>query len=202
MLKKLNATEQEKGLIFGNTQFEQFTKTSPTLAISFYGLIWIGFVALNYFYGSLDLWNSIGVYFFALLFWTLFEYLAHRYVFHFINESPKVQKFHRMIHGIHHEFPRDAERLIMPPVPGFGLVCILMTLFYPLMGNNSFIFMAGFINGWALYVSIHYIIHAYQPISPFKILWTHHAKHHYKQGNKAFGVSSPFWDRVFGTMPN
>jgi sterol desaturase/sphingolipid hydroxylase (fatty acid hydroxylase superfamily) len=90
----------------------------------------------------------------------------------------------------------------MPPLPGFGLVCFLMALFYPLMGTSSFIFMAGFINGWALYVSIHYMIHAYQPISPFKILWTHHAKHHYKQGNKAFGVSSPFWDRVFGTMPN
>jgi len=28
-----------------------------------------------------------------------------------------------------------------------------------------------------------------------------HAIHHYKYPEKAFGVSSPLWDFVFGTLP-
>lgn len=202
MRKKLNSDKNYKGVIFENYQFENFTKTSSKLAIIFYGFFWLLFLALNYFYSNLMVVESIIYYFVAILFWTLFEYSAHRYIFHFINESSKVQKFHRLVHGIHHEFPRDQERLIMPPLPGFGVMCLLMAIYLPILGSNSFIFMAGFINGWALYVSVHYVIHAYQPFSPFKVLWTHHAKHHYKQGNKAFGVSTPFWDMVFKTMPD
>ena len=35
----------------------------------------------------------------------------------------------------------------------------------------------------------------------FNFLWANHAVHHYKDQTKAYGVSSPFWDYVFGTMP-
>ena len=33
-----------------------------------------------------------------------------------------------------------------------------------------------------------------------KQLWINHAVHHYKDGNAVFGVSSPLWDYIFGTM--
>jgi sterol desaturase/sphingolipid hydroxylase (fatty acid hydroxylase superfamily) len=29
-----------------------------------------------------------------------------------------------------------------------------------------------------------------------------HMHHHFKTPNKRFGVSSPLWDYVFGTMPD
>ena len=33
-----------------------------------------------------------------------------------------------------------------------------------------------------------------------KPLWRNHHLHHYKDEEKGFGVSTTFWDRVFGTM--
>jgi sterol desaturase/sphingolipid hydroxylase (fatty acid hydroxylase superfamily) len=55
--------------------------------------------------------------------------------------------------------------------------------------------------GYLLYASMHYAIHAWNP--PFKWmkpLWRNHHLHHYKDEQKGFGVSSTFWDHVFGTM--
>lgn len=31
-------------------------------------------------------------------------------------------------------------------------------------------------------------------------LWVNHAVHHYKDGEAVFGVSSPLWDYIYGTM--
>ncbi|MEX2379667.1 MAG: sterol desaturase family protein, partial [Vicingaceae bacterium] len=40
------------------------------------------------------------------------------------------------------------------------------------------------------------------PKNFLKQLWIHHSIHHYQEDDKAFGVSSPLWDYVFGTMPS
>ena len=62
--------------------------------------------------------------------------------------------------------------------------------------------MAGIITGYMVYSSIHYSIHTYKPIKGLKFLWAHHLKHHNpKYEDRAFGVTSPFWDWVFRTMP-
>jgi sterol desaturase/sphingolipid hydroxylase (fatty acid hydroxylase superfamily) len=67
----------------------------------------------------------------------------------------------------------------------------------------AFVIIPVFIMGYASYLVIHYIIHAYAPPKrgPFKILWINHAFHHYKDESVAFGVSSSLWDFVFGTLP-
>jgi sterol desaturase/sphingolipid hydroxylase (fatty acid hydroxylase superfamily) len=31
-------------------------------------------------------------------------------------------------------------------------------------------------------------------------LWVNHSVHHYKDGEIVFGVSSPLWDYIYGTM--
>jgi len=49
---------------------------------------------------------------------------------------------------------------------------------------------------------MHYIQHIFKaPKGFFKSWWANHAVHHYKDQTKAYGVSSPLWDYVFGTMP-
>jgi len=46
------------------------------------------------------------------------------------------------------------------------------------------------------------MIHAMRPPKNFlNILWIHHSIHHYKDDTVAFGVSSPFWDYIMGTLP-
>jgi sterol desaturase/sphingolipid hydroxylase (fatty acid hydroxylase superfamily) len=44
-------------------------------------------------------------------------------------------------------------------------------------------------------------VHAYPPPGNFfKALWINHSVHHYKDGEAVFGVSSPLWDYIYGTM--
>ena len=112
------------------------------------------------------------------------------------------------MHGNHHEYPRDKERLFMPPVPSIIIASALFGIFYfigYLMGFRAFAFtfFPGFILGYLLYGSMHYAIHAWSP--PFKWmkgLWRNHHLHHYKNEEHGFGVSSTLWDHVFGTTFN
>lgn len=70
------------------------------------------------------------------------------------------------------------------------------------MGELSWYFLPGFLVGYASYLGVHYIVHAFQPPKNFlKVLWVNHAIHHYKDPDVAFGVSTPIWDYVFGTAP-
>src|SRR4029079_5006167 len=43
-------------------------------------------------------------------FWTLTEYWLHRVVFHFEPDHPVLQRFHFMIHGVHHRDSNDRLR--------------------------------------------------------------------------------------------
>ncbi len=133
---------------------------------------------------------------------TLVEYLMHRYLFHLPATSPKRKKFAYTMHGVHHDYPKDKSRLAMPPVLSLILASLFFLIFRVLMGDFAFGFLAGFLMGYTLYLTIHYSIHAFRvPGNFLKILWHHHSIHHYREPNRAFGVSSPLWDMVFGTMP-
>lgn len=190
------------GRLFENDFLERMTRVSPSVALACYVPVAVALIVWNFWHGYVP---SVGLA--ALLFvvgvlsWTLFEYLAHRYVFHLVGESEAVTKFAYRIHGIHHEFPRDHGRLFMPPPIGLAIMAILFGLIYPLMGAASFMFFSGFILGYVGYAFLHYCMHRYRPPPLLKFLWRHHLQHHYKCPDLAYGVSSPLWDVVFRTMP-
>lgn len=192
--------------LFNNQYLEYLTKTHPLVIWGLYipilafmlyfsvsKLAFPGFIAALIFIGG-------------MFFWSLFEYVIHRYVFHFFAESKRAKEIVYVIHGNHHEYPRDKERLFMPAVPSLILsstVFILMYLMASLFGagNYVFAFFPGFISGYLIYGTMHYAIHAWNP--PFKWmkpLWRNHHLHHYKNVELGFGVSSTLWDHVFGTM--
>ena len=141
------------------------------------------------------------LFFSGVLFWTFFEYLMHRYLFHMIVDSPRAKKFVYTMHGVHHEYPRDKERLFMPPVPSIIVSSIIFVIMYGLMGWKALSFFPGFAFGYIAYGSMHYAIHAYAPPKFLKALWRNHHLHHYKAPEKGFGVSSVLWDIVFKTVP-
>lgn len=95
----------------------------------------------------------------------------------------------------------------MHPVPSLLIAAVMLTVFflisYMLSGSVGYalVFFPGFVTGYLMYVSMHYAIHAYAPPSFLKVLWRNHQLHHYKYPDKAFGVSSVLWHKVFGTMP-
>ena len=89
----------------------------------------------------------------------------------------------------------------MPPILSITLSTLLLLLFRLVLGDFVFSFLPGFLAGYAAYLAVHYMVHAFQPPKNFlKMLWVNHAVHHYKNGVGVYGVSSPLWDYVYGTM--
>lgn len=180
---------------------EMMTKTHPIVIYSIYFPI----IALMLYYGtaykSLTISSEILLFIGGALFWSLFEYVMHRYLFHFVAESPRAQKFIYTMHGVHHEYPRDKERLFMPPVPSLIIASFIFLGMYGLMGWFALAFFPGFLFGYIMYGSMHYAIHAFAPPKILKALWRNHHLHHYKTEDKGFGVSSVLWDVVFRTVP-
>ena len=187
--------------LFKNQYLEFLTKTHPLVIWGMYLPI---LVLLPYY--SLQVLHFKGVSVFLLLmggvfFWSFTEYLLHRFAFHYNAESEFGKKIHYVLHGNHHEYPRDKERLFMPAAPSLIIASVLFLLMYLVLGKNVFPFFPGFMFGYLIYGSMHYAIHAWNP--PFKWmkgLWRNHHLHHYKNDERGFGVSSTLWDHVFGTM--
>jgi sterol desaturase/sphingolipid hydroxylase (fatty acid hydroxylase superfamily) len=192
--------------LFKNQYLEFLTKTHPLVIWGIY-LPLIGFF-LYYSNARLNfpIFTVLITFFGGMFFWSFFEYLIHRFAFHFAAKSERAIKFVYLIHGNHHEYPRDRERLFMPPVPSLILATVIFSSMYlvaSLVGSKEFVFsfFPGFLLGYLIYGSMHYAIHAWNP--PFKWmkpLWRNHHLHHYKEEHRGFGVSSTLWDHVFGTM--
>jgi sterol desaturase/sphingolipid hydroxylase (fatty acid hydroxylase superfamily) len=146
--------------------------------------------------GSLLVWFLSGVFF-----WTFAEYMLHRFVFHYEPRSELGKKLHFLMHGVHHDYPSDSKRLVMPPAVSiplasafFGLFCIVLST--PMV----WVFFAGFITGYICYDEIHYASHHAPIKSRFWLaIKHHHIRHHFLDPARGFGVSSPLWDLVFGT---
>jgi sterol desaturase/sphingolipid hydroxylase (fatty acid hydroxylase superfamily) len=104
------------------------------------------------------------------------------------------------MHGVHHDYPNDAKRLVMPPVISIPLAIIFYLVFALLFGNAAPAIWAGLVAGYVCYDSIHYAIHHFPMRSGIlNRLKQHHLRHHFHDDHSGFGVSSPLWDYVFRT---
>lgn len=187
--------------LFENPVLEKLTKGDPLVIWGMYipALSYMMYVGANSF--ALSPRTVLAVFFAGMFFWTFFEYMIHRYAFHLLTDNPKLQRITYLLHGNHHHYPRDRERLFMPPLPSLIISSAIFGTMYLLMGIYALVFFPGFLLGYLLYGSMHYAIHAWNP--PFKWLkplWRNHHLHHYKDENHGFGVSSTLWDHIFGTM--
>lgn len=186
--------------IFNNRYLEYLTKTHPLVI---WGMYLPVIILLPYYgYNTLGFsgWKVFLLFVGGMFFWTFFEYLMHRFVFHYVSENPRVQRITYVMHGNHHEFPRDKQRLFMPPVPSIIIASVIFGIMYLIMGYNVAAFFPGFMLGYLMYGTMHYAIHAWRPPFGFmKPLWRNHHLHHYKEEEKGFGVSTHLWDWVFGS---
>lgn len=194
-----------QGRIFKHPALEYLTKAPARVSAAVYIFITLSLLLVGYLNNVVDLfWKAAAIFLGALFFWTFFEYFFHRYINHLDEYFPNSKWAHKLaytIHGIHHEYPRDKERLLMPPIPGLLIVMILYLVFSALLDQYMYFFMPGFMTGYLLYTYVHFSIHT-TPVPKFlKVQYRHHAIHHYKYPDKAFGVSTTLWDRVFRTMP-
>ena len=188
--------------LFDNPLLEKLSRTHIAVPLTIFSLYAVGLLYWSFDHNFLNILETIAVFSLGTLAFTFTEYLIHRFLFHLPPTTELRQKIAYSIHGVHHDYPKDKDRLAMPPVISIILSTALLFFFKLIMGNTAFAFTAGFVLGYAGYLFVHYIVHAYKaPKNMFKVLWVHHGIHHYKSPDKAFGVSSPLWDYVFRTMP-
>jgi sterol desaturase/sphingolipid hydroxylase (fatty acid hydroxylase superfamily) len=142
-----------------------------------------------------------GLFLGGVVFWTFFEYFFHRFVFHFNATTPFQHKILFTIHGVHHQYPNDKDRLVMPITVSIPLAALFGLLFVSLMGDRGWGFFAGFGAGYVGYDMMHYAVHHVQNSKSalFRKIRRHHMAHHFRDTHRGFGVSSYFWDRVFKT---
>jgi len=125
--------------------------------------------------------------------WTLVEYLLHRFVYH------KVVVV-RELHGMHHSHPNDFFGApIWVSIIGFSFFLSFLALLWDIeiaCGTTS-----GLIVGYVSYLLIHDAVHRWQ-LSERSWMRNHrlrHLRHHRNPLPGNFGVTTGFWDLVFGT---
>jgi len=135
--------------------------------------------------------------------WTLCEYTLHRWVFHWTNDTTRGRRIHFLIHGVHHDFPNDKDRLVMPLGASIPLGVLFFGGFYLLFGTAvAEPLFAGLVVGYMIYDGTHYAVHHFKPRTRVgRFIKRHHMRHHYMDPEGGFGVSSPLWDVIFHTMP-
>ncbi len=135
----------------------------------------------------------------GLAVWTATEYLLHRFIFHYHPTSDFGKRIHFIFHGVHHDYPKDKKRLVMPPSASIPLATLFYFLFSLFLTKvHLFAFFPAFLLGYLVYDMLHYAMHHYNFKSGImKEIKQHHMLHHYQDPNHGYGVSSSLWDIIF-----
>jgi sterol desaturase/sphingolipid hydroxylase (fatty acid hydroxylase superfamily) len=134
------------------------------------------------------------VYVAGLAGWTLVEYVLHRVLFH---HAPILSQ----IHERHHHAPLD---LIGTPAWAsalLGLIVVAAPACVLLGFDLGTAATAGLVTGYLWYVFVHYATHHFRPRRDSYLYRARlrHARHHHQSHSGNFGVTTGFWDHVFGT---
>lgn len=187
--------------MFETPLIERFSRINPATPFLFW-LPVLGYAAYRAAGNGVGLGVGLGLGLAGLLAWTFAEWTLHRYLFHYVGPRPWQRRMHFVLHGVHHDFPQDGDRLVMPlgaSIPlGAGFYLIFRALLGPVLVDPLFV---GFAFGYLIYDGTHYAIHHFRMSSRWgRWIKRYHMVHHHTGEEARWGVSSPLWDWVFGTM--
>jgi sterol desaturase/sphingolipid hydroxylase (fatty acid hydroxylase superfamily) len=185
--------------MFGQSFLEWFTCAHPRSLITAYlpgGLI---LLALGLRTG-MSIAGTAAWYVVGLALWTFLEYVIHRFSFHLTPHNRLQVIFGYLIHGVHHAYPEDSRRWVMPLVVTLPVGGMILGLLWLGLGTPALPAFAGVMHGYLAYDTLHYAIHNRSMRSRLgRYLRNFHLQHHYVSPERNFGESSPFWDFVFRT---
>ena len=152
-------------IFFENYYLEQITK-------SYWWQLPLLYVPLSMYYMTM-FENSVALDFaivvFGMLFWTIQEYLMHRFLFHgedyWLKKLPHTGLWfmiHYTFHGTHHAFPQDRMRLNFPPIPGVVILDVIFheIIFKPFLPESWRLpFIVGVHINYVAYEMWHYYLH-------------------------------------------
>jgi len=199
---------------------ERLSHVAPWVPHVLYTPVIVGAVAIGI--SRSGVLATLGFFAGGVLLWTLVEYAIHRFIFHppqwieddtrrivdgLGSQQPVMpalptwrHKFYFLVHGVHHDYPNDTTRLVMPPSVSIPLAVMFFFFFRSVMGLAAPGWFAGFVTGYLIYDSVHYLTHAGpMRLALARALKRRHFMHHYTDSTRNFGVSSSLWDIVLGT---
>lgn len=197
MKKNFITNSEDSTRMFKSSLIESLSKVHFSVPLLIYIPIIIFFVSKAFI-------NQLGIPLFVLFFligifaWTVVEYLLHRFIFHYYPGSTFGKRIHFIFHGVHHDYPKDKMRLVLPPSVSIPLAMAFYLLFSLFLAQNQlYAFFAGFLIGYLVYDMLHYALHHYNFKSGLmKKVKQHHMLHHYHDSTKGYGVSSSLWDNI------
>jgi sterol desaturase/sphingolipid hydroxylase (fatty acid hydroxylase superfamily) len=198
MAKNYVSNSSESTRMFKSGLLEGLSKVHFTVPLYIY-VPTVGFFVYKSFSQGISGLTFIAYMALGLAVWTATEYVLHRFIFHYIPKQKWALRLHFIFHGVHHDFPRDKMRLVMPPSASIPLAILFYSLFALLIKDKASLhaFFPGFLIGYLIYDMLHYAMHHHNFKSGLmKRVKQHHMLHHYQDATKGFGVSSAIWDKV------
>jgi len=186
--------------MFESNFMEFFSRVHPITPLVLYLPVVGAMLYVSVWQRQLSLVAVVALFLLGILLWTLLEYLIHRYIFHYKPKTRVGKHLHYIIHGVHHDYPSDARRLVMPPSISVPLAFFFYGLFLLIIARLTPAVFAGLVFGYVCYDMLHYATHHF-PMKHGIWLWLkqYHLRHHYKDDHAGYGISSPLWDYVFRT---
>ena len=199
-MKRYVSNKDESARMFKSDILEFFSHVHPLIPAIIY-LPVIGAMLYETLEKGISIRYAVTLLLGGLVVWSFTEYILHRFIFHFVPRSGWGKQIHFMFHGVHHDYPNDSTRLVMPPIVSIPLSTLFYFLFRDVLGPAYLPpFFAGFILGYLAYDLSHYAFHHFSLHGRISLyLKQQHMRHHYMDPDGNYGVSSPLWDFVFGT---
>ena len=201
MAKNYKSNKDETVRMFKSDFMEALSRVHPAVPLIIYVPVIAFFMYLSiavYEFTFITIFTLIVL---GIIVWSLAEYTLHRFIFHFEPKSKFGERLHFIFHGVHHDYPSDSRRLVMPPSVSIPLAVLFYFLFKSILGSDLVApFFVGFVVGYIFYDMTHYAVHHFNIKNKFwLVLKKHHMRHHFQDAKKGYGVSSPVWDDVMRT---
>ena len=139
----------------------------------------------------------------GVLSWTLIEWLAHR-AMHVKTGIASIDRLQEEAHLRHHREPDDLEHSVVHLSASIPISGLLLLTAWLIGGSwpHAFCWTGGVLAGYLCYEIVHLTAHGGPRTQPLRSLHAYHLRHHFQQYDRGFGVTSPLWDLVFGTLPS
>ncbi len=136
----------------------------------------------------------------GLVAWTLMEWVLHR-AMHIDTGIGLIERLQDSAHLRHHREPDDLEHSMVRLRASVPIVLLLFGVAWLALGqiDEALAVMCGLLIGYLFYEFVHLSAHAAHPPPGLRSLQRMHLRHHFGSNDRAFGVTSPVWDFIFGT---
>ena len=129
MAKNYISNSQESVRMFKSDLLEALSKVHFLVPVFIFVPV-IGYFIYEAFEKNIGIVTFFEMCALGLFIWTLVEYVMHRFLFHYMPpDKPWALRLHFIFHGVHHDYPSDAKRLVLPPSVSIPLATCFYFLF-------------------------------------------------------------------------